>query len=777
MKGWAAFVLGLLLLVVIYGFQFSVVKRDLYSMLRLEPELHKKLVLNSAHDVHKHRRRGEREKIDLMDFFGVIAVGFLNDSKIIWTAFALSTIIGVLLPIVNKTAARFIGTGIVFIPVFLILSVIMFFGSADWKLYAAAIGILSSARLLTVIMAKIEDIEKDDYVMFLLLDNKTNMGITAKYTYPQAISSIMSAIYWTFTTIIMLVVSISFVGLSNYAKPSLGIYLRKFFNAVMSWDIFYKSSIVMGEVLLLIFSVYLITVGINKIILMRFGLDYKRLSRKKNEKSCDSLPEKGDGIHVEKLRVSAIDSGKVIIDQNTPISIEKGDKVFVSGPSGSGKTVFCSTLVGFLKESSLSYEGCVVLKFNDSFVDVLGDSRKNRFYFGIEYVPQNPRDSFDKYTAVEKQLKDLDIYDEVIHSLKENFKKEFWEGAIQSLKHPPSEINDGTLQVINFIVAIENLKKRGEGMVLFDEPIASLSKENVPIVLRLVKENIYKDQYIMLWIGHELEIIEKLGFDKVMMVEDLEEGIKFKLTNDVNSVLSKMRKSSEKIKGELMKLPGVKNGKLYDVDIKRIEFDKYRKLENYRKFEVYKGEVVVIKGDNGAGKSTLLKALIGYYRKFVRGSIIYYDENGNPVYIVKDNVPQSAGVLRKKVWKDMDVVFQNPDGALPKFALVKELVGKSEKSDNILGILGLGKHKDKRVFQLSYGQKKRLMLGRLLLREPKVVFLDEPTASLDYDNISLIVEKIVESKMADNSKTLFIITHDPMFDVLRESNSKLIELS
>lgn len=765
-------VLGVAILVVVYISQFALIKNNLRSMLQIGPQLRRHLVVFPFHSSIRHYRgRGRHEPISLKDFLGIVSIGFLNDSKIIFLSFGISVLIGLSLPVLHKELSRWVGVGLVFIPVFLILSLVMFFGSADWKLYSVVIGILSSARLLSVILSKLEDIEKDDYVMFLLLDGKTMPEIRWKYSYPQSVSSITSAIYWTFVTVVMLVVSISFLGLSNFARPSLGLYLRRIFDTPSSWNSFMKSSIIMSEVLLVILAVYLVVTGFNKIILAKFGLVFER-DRSQRDRSCKRFKNE-EGIYIEKLIVKAVDSGKIIVNQTEPLVLKKGEKIFVAGPSGSGKTVFCSTLVGFLKKSSLNYKGCVYINLGGEVKKVL----EGQVYSNVEYIPQNPRDSFDKYTCVENQLKDLGIYNEVVESLKQNFKEVFWKGAIQSLKHPPSEINDGTLQVINFIVAIERLKKKKEGIILFDEPIASLSKENVPIVLSLVKKNLYNDKYLMLWIGHELDVIEKLGFDKVLVVKDAEEGIKFELVEDVDSVLDSMRQSAEEIRRKLLEFPVVRQGRLYEVNIKEVEFDKERKLENYNKFAVDRGEVVLIRGDNGSGKSTLLKSMIGYYRKFVRGDIIYYKEDGSKIYIVKGNRKASLRQLRE-IWRDMDVVFQNPDGALPRFSTVEGLIGKGNDAHAILKGLGLGEHVNKRVFQMSYGQKKRLMLARILSRKPKIIFLDEPTASLDHKNIKLIVEKIVEDKMNEESKTLFIITHDPIFDVLSglEGKVNIIEL-
>ena len=154
----------------------------------------------------------------------------------------------------------------------------------------------------------------------------------------------------------------------------------------------------------------------------------------------------------------------------------------------------------------------------------------------------------------------------------------------------------------------------------------------------------------------------------------------------------------------------------------------------------------VVMGANGAGKSLLLRLLHGLINP--TSGTIYW--NGNPM---------NSGIRKQQA-----MVFQRPVllrrsvAANIDFVLGLKNSGMEDKRDEILENVGLLEFRKHPARMLSVGEQQRLALARALATEPEVIFLDEPTASLDPASI-LAIEKIVTNAHTDGTKIIFI-THE-----------------
>lgn len=106
---------------------------------------------------------------------------------------------------------------------------------------------------------------------------------------------------------------------------------------------------------------------------------------------------------------------------------------------------------------------------------------------------------------------------------------------------------------------------------------------------------------------------------------------------------------------------------------------------------------------------------------------------------------------------DNETVFQNLSFISKDKARIKEY----------LEVFGLGEVSlHKKVYQLSGGEQQRVSLIRVLLKQPKIIFADEPTASLDERNSLFVIERL--KKLRDEGTTIIVVTHDkdllPHFD-------------
>ncbi len=159
------------------------------------------------------------------------------------------------------------------------------------------------------------------------------------------------------------------------------------------------------------------------------------------------------------------------------------------------------------------------------------------------------------------------------------------------------------------------------------------------------------------------------------------------------------------------------------------------------------GSLSVIMGPNGAGKSLLLRLLHGLIPPCA-GEILW---GGQP--------------LSAEIRKRQAMVFQRPvllrRSVAANIDFVLGLRGRVDKARRreILDMVGLADRERQPARLLSGGEQQRLALGRALATRPEVLFLDEPTASLDPASV-LMIEQIVAKARADQGVKAVFITHD-----------------
>jgi putative ABC transport system ATP-binding protein len=168
------------------------------------------------------------------------------------------------------------------------------------------------------------------------------------------------------------------------------------------------------------------------------------------------------------------------------------------------------------------------------------------------------------------------------------------------------------------------------------------------------------------------------------------------------------------------------------------------------------GEEIGIYGPSGSGISSLL-FIMSTLKEPSRGEVKY---DGKEITAL---TPSAKAELRRK---EFGFVFQ--EHFLINHLTVREnvLLPASDKKnarkrlEEIVGFLGLGELQKRFPFELSLGQSQRVAIARALINNPRVVFADEPTASLDRDNGQKVV-KLLRSYCKKNSATLIMVSHSP----------------
>jgi len=199
----------------------------------------------------------------------------------------------------------------------------------------------------------------------------------------------------------------------------------------------------------------------------------------------------------------------------------------------------------------------------------------------------------------------------------------------------------------------------------------------------------------------------------------------------------------------------------------RLEAVSYKNILAIERLTLPGNKVTCIVGESGSGKTTLLRLL----NKMVSPDAgeIYYQ-----------NIPLSslpAIELRRKVvmLQQLPVIFPGSvsDNLQAGLRFAEKPPVSAEKLRETLSLVHLRKELNSPAEKMSGGEKQRLALGRILLLEPDVMLLDEPSAGLDEETEQLIVNSLVAFS-GRNQKTLIMVTHAKQ--VARDYAQYLIEV-
>lgn len=181
--------------------------------------------------------------------------------------------------------------------------------------------------------------------------------------------------------------------------------------------------------------------------------------------------------------------------------------------------------------------------------------------------------------------------------------------------------------------------------------------------------------------------------------------------------------------------------------------------------ELRQGEVVSIVGESGSGKTTLAKMLLGLIS--ISEGDIYFQ-----------GVKRDISTQRKKqeYWKNIQAIFQDPFSSYNIFKKVDSVLmdcihmrggrgysnaKKIEMMTEACSFVNLKFEEltNKYPFELSGGQMQRLMIARIFLLKPKILFADEPTSMIDACSRATILDELMHLRDETNMTVIFI-THD-----------------
>jgi ABC-2 type transport system ATP-binding protein len=174
---------------------------------------------------------------------------------------------------------------------------------------------------------------------------------------------------------------------------------------------------------------------------------------------------------------------------------------------------------------------------------------------------------------------------------------------------------------------------------------------------------------------------------------------------------------------------------------------------NKLSFSVKEGEVFGFLGPNGAGKSTTLLMLLG----------LCQPSGGSARVCGLDPVRSAREVKRQVGYLPENVGFYQDMDAVQSLEYIADLNGMErneakKKTDEVLNLVGLSEDRSKKVGVYSRGMKQRLGIAEVLLKDPKVMFLDEPTLGLDPEGASKLTD-LIKSLNKERKISVLISSH------------------
>lgn len=468
------------------------------------------------------------------------------------------------------------------------------------------------------------------------------------------------------------------------------------------------------------------------------------------------------------------------------LEIKEGEKIVIVGPSGSGKSTLAKSLNGQIPNT---FDGNIL---GDCFID--GKKLKESSIFDLSLsvgtVLQDTDGQFVGLTVAEDIAFSLENDNVYIEKMREIVHK--WADELNIkylLDRKPSDLSGGQKQT----VSIAGVLVSDVPILLLDEPLANLDPKSGRATMELVKNLSERRGYTVIVIEHRLEEALLLDPDRIVAVSDgkivaddnptniLKSGVLDKIgirkplyidaLNYAGIDLSKYKDLSDISKvdfydEDLLKLRDWSNQIAYkqdhkeairEININNLSFS-YGKVEVLKNINltINKGEIISIVGPNGAGKSTLAKLLCGFLRPN-SGSIIIEGVDTKTLSI-------------KEIADKIGFVLQNPNAMISKTMIFDEVAfglrvrGVEEKElkervEKVLKVCGLYPFRNWPIAALSYGQKRRVTIASILVLNPSVIILDEPTAGQDFRNYTQMMEFIGKLNR-EYGLTILMISHD-----------------
>ena len=462
------------------------------------------------------------------------------------------------------------------------------------------------------------------------------------------------------------------------------------------------------------------------------------------------------------------------------LTIYEGEKVLLIGPSGSGKSTLGQCLNGIIPNIYKGQaSGHLLIKGQPAFDTSIYDKSNL-----VSTVLQDTDGQFiglsvaeDLAFALENDMLDLPLMREKVLRWAKQLELE------QLLDHRPQDLSGGQKQRVSLAgVLIDE-----SPILLFDEPLANLDPKSGQDTIDLIDQIHREAATTTIIIEHRLEDVLYRPLDRVVLVSDgeilfngapddllktellAENGIREplyitalrQLGFDVASAthladLTKLELTglSQNLTEQKAEQVDSRHKALLELDHVSFAYQSDRPILWDISLKIFKGERIAIVGKNGAGKSTLAKALCRFID--TEGEYRWQGQD-----IKGDSIKERA--------ERIGYVLQNPNQMISTTMIFDEValglrlrgLAEAEIEERVHAVLktcGLYEFRSWPISALSFGQKKRVTIASILVLNPEIILLDEPTAGQDQRHYTEMMDFLDE--LNQQGHTIIMITHD-----------------
>mgnify|MGYP001480043801 FL=1 len=469
------------------------------------------------------------------------------------------------------------------------------------------------------------------------------------------------------------------------------------------------------------------------------------------------------------------------------LDIYPGERVLIAGPSGSGKSTLAACINGLNPFSNPGEcKGSLIVDGVDaphsSIFELAGH---------VGTVLQDPDGQFIGLTVGEDiafALENSCTPQEEMHEIPRRAAELV--GIENHLDYAPHELSGGQKQRVSLAgVMVDQVK-----VLLFDEPLANLDPATGKQAIELIDTIQQKTDTTVLIIEHRLEDVLWRSVDRIVLVNDgriladlhpdellsssllAENGIReplyltamryagIDITPDkhpahIDSVAlddADTARLQTWFKAEPLPAPKPTPAPLLEVKNLSFGYSKGQHTLSEVSFTIGRGEMVSIVGRNGAGKSTLSKLICGFETPDC-GEIWFDGKN-----LKGENIRRRARHIGYVMQKDPNQMISKTM-IFDEVAMGLQGIGLSEdeiraRVEETLKICGLYPFRNWPISALSFGQKKRVTIASVLVQDPELIILDEPTAGQDFRHYTDIMEFL--RGLNAKGVTVVMITHD-----------------